>query len=368
MAEIRIIETIEAVDPAAWDACQRDPTEGYAYLRAVEQAGLAGFAFRYVLLEQAGRLLAAVPMFLTRYRLETTLDGSGPLFVGRIRQVFPAFLAPKLTCIGSPCTETAPLGLLPGLSPAEAAAHIARLLAAVEGVAACEGAGLIGIKDMAEADRPTWGGAATAHGFTEVAGMPTAWLPIDFPDVETYLTGLSPGTRRNMRRKLRAAPAVRTETRDTIDDVIDRVMALYAETLDRADMRFETLTAEYFRGVLAAMPGDAFATLYWVGDDLLAFNLLRRDGDTLLDKYFCMDAAEGRRHSLYFLSWFGNIQYCLDHDLTRYVAGQASYAGKVRLGCRLEPTAMFFRHRQPLLNRALRLAAPMLAPALEDAA
>jgi hypothetical protein len=34
-------------------------------------------------------------------------------------------------------------------------------------------------------------------------------------------------------------------------------MALYGETLGRAAVRFETLTAAYFRNLLAAMPGRA---------------------------------------------------------------------------------------------------------------
>ena len=368
MAEISVTDTIDAIDAAAWDACQRNPLEGHAYLAVVERAQLAGFAFRYVLLKEGRRLIGAAPMFVTRYPLETTLEGGSPPLLGQIRRLFPAFLAPRLACVGSPCTESAPLGLLPGLSPAERTTGVTRLLEAIEMVGAGARAGLLGIKDLADVDRPAWGDAATARGFTEVSGLPTAWLPIDFPDVEAYLARLSSGTRRDMRRKLRSPTAVRIEQRDGIDDIMDRVMALYGETLGRAAMRLETLTADYFRNFLAAMPGRAFATLYWAGDDLLAINLLLRDGDTLLDKYFCMAAAEGRRHALYFLSWFTNIRYCLDEGLTRYVAGQGGYAGKVRLGCRLEPTTMYFRHRQTLVDRALRLTVPMLAAGLDEAA
>ena len=368
MAEIRVADTIDAVDAAAWDACQRDPLEGHAYLAVVERAQLAGFAFRYVLLEEGGRLIGAAPMFVTRYPLETTLESGCPPLVGQLRRLFPAFLAPRLACVGSPCTESAPLGLLPGLSQAERTSVVTRLLEAIEMVAAGARAGLLGIKDLAEVDRSSWGIAATARGFTEVSGLPTAWLPIDFPDVEAYLARLSPGTRRDMRRKLRGATAVRIECRDDIDDIMDRVMALYGDTLGRASMRLETLTPDYFRNFLANIPGRAFATLYWVGDDLLAINLLLRDGDTLLDKYFCMAAAGGRQHALYFLSWFTNIRYCLEHGLTRYVTGQAGYGGKLRLGCRLEPNTMYFRHRQTLLDRALRVAVPMLASGLDEAA
>ena len=94
---------------------------------------------------------------------------------------------------------------------------------------------------------------------------------------------------------------------------------------------------------------------------LLAANLLLQDGDTLLDKYFCMDAARGRAFNLYFLSWFTNVRLCLEGGRTRYQAGQAAYGAKLRLGSQLTRTANYFRHRHPLLNAVLRLAAPLFA-------
>jgi predicted N-acyltransferase len=160
---------------------------------------------------------------------------------------------------------------------------------------------------------------------------------------------------------LRALPRVRIEFRTEIDDVLDRVMALYAQTRARADMSFENLTADYFRGVTRQMGARAFYVLYFQGDELLAANLLLQDDAVLLDKYFLMDAERGRSLNLYFLSWFTNVRLCLERGLERYESGQAAYQNKLRLGSRLTRTSIYFRHRNAVVNGAMQLFAPLFA-------
>src|SRR5437879_3096916 len=105
----------------------------------------------------------------------------------------------------------------------------------------------------------------------------------------------------------------------------------------------------------------ALCTCYFLGDELIGFNLLLQDGEILLDKFFCMETARGAEYDLYFLSWFPNVRLCLERGLKIYRSGQAGYATKLRLGSRLVAAEMLFRHRRALVNRALRLAAPWLA-------
>jgi predicted N-acyltransferase len=234
------------------------------------------------------------------------------------------------------------------------------LLQAFEMDAIRAGASLLAIKDLPEPEREAWGPVLEKRGYSHVGGLPVACLDIDFTSVESYLARLSSGTRRDMRRKLRSALQLRIEVVHDISPHLDRVMALYRSTRARAQMRFEDLTATYFQGVPARMGANAFHVLYWRGDDLLATNLLLQGGDTLIDKFFCMDPQGGRDLNLYFISWFTNIQLCLERGLALYQSGQAAYADKLRLGCRLLRTSMQFRHRNRVVHAMLRLAAPML--------
>lgn len=369
MPDIRVIDSLTAVDRDQWRALFPGAAEDYDYLAAVEAAGLKGFQWRYALAYEHGRLVAAAPGFTSRYALETTLTGVGRSLAEGLGRVAPEALTLRLGCLGSPCTETAILGLAADAGT-PAAELVRSLVAAFEEAARQDGCQLLGVKDVAEPAQSAWAPALLSLGYRSIPGQPIARLALDFASIDDYLGGLSASVRKDMRRKLRALDRVRIEVRDNVDDVIDRIMALYAETLARAEMSFEELTPAFFQGVLAHMQGRSACVLYFEGNDLLAANLLVEDGATMVDKFFCMDAARGRPLNLYFLSWFTNLRLCLARGRTSYQAGQAAYLNKLRLGSELVRTRNYFRHRNALVNGALRLVAPMFAadPTLKDAA
>lgn len=361
MPSTRVIDSLAQLHPARWNALFPGELETYAYLSAVEAAGLEGFQWRYVLVEHDGTLLAAAPAFITAYGLETTLSGPGRRFAEAARRILPDLLTVRLACIGSPCTETAGVGFHSAADRVERAALLAALIAAFESEARYLGCQLLALKDAPEALGEVVVSSESAHRYRGIAGQPHAYLDIDFADLDGYLARLSAATRKDLRRKLRTRGAVRIEITDDIDPILDRVVALYRQTRARAEMTFEDLTPAYFSGVCRRMPGRAFYVLYYEGDTLLGANLLLQDGGALLDKFFCMDAERGRALNLYFLSWLTNIELCLQRGLRRYHAGQAAYDVKLRLGCRLSRTSNFFRHRNALVNGGLRLVAPLFA-------
>ena len=362
MPERRVVESLAGVDRDAWDSLFPNEIERYDYLAAVEAAGLEGFAFRYALVERDGRLVAAAPAFITRYALETTVDGGARTFLRALGRVAPGLVGLRLACLGSPCTETAQLGWAADIRESGERDDLARsLLIAFEEAARAEGCGLVAVKDIPEPDAALWADALDRSGYHAMRGLPLADLDIDFPDTDAYLARLSPATRKDMRRKLKAASAMRIEVRRDLWGLEDQVMALYAETRARGDLQFETLTPAYFAGVLERMGERAACVLYFVDTRLLAANLVLRDRGVLLDKFFCM-SAEGRAYNLYFLSWFTNVDLCLKWGLTRYQSGQAAYANKLRLGSRLTAVTLRFRHLNPLLDAVLGWASPFLAP------
>jgi predicted N-acyltransferase len=360
MFETRVLTTLDDLPRVQWDGLFGGALEGFDYLRAVESAGLAGFAWRYVLVHRQGRLVGAAPAFITDYRLETTFEGAGRKIAEHVRRLAPGVMTPKLACLGSPCAETATVGFAADLALADRPGVLAALIKAFEADAAQAGCALTGVKDADNAQAEPWSRAMAEAGYSAVPGQAIADLLIDFPDIEAYLAKLSSGVRRDMRRKLRSRPGVRIELRPALDDALPRAMTLYHQTLARASAQLETLTPAFFAEVAARMPGRAIFALYYVGDDLLAFNLLLQDGETLLDKFFCMEVERGRAHNLYFLSWFYNLELCLARGLKRYQSGQANLGDKQRLGSRLTPAAMYFRHRNGLLNGALRALAPLV--------
>jgi hypothetical protein len=361
MLEARVVSSIHLIDPGDWDACHPGALENYDYLAAVEDAGLAGFEWRYVLVEEDGRLLAAAPAFFTDYDLDTTMTSFGRSLIGAARRIASRAFKLRLAALGSPCTEDVGFGFHPAVQEAIRPDVMAILIAAFEEAAAAADCWLLAIKDAPSGIGELWGALAPTAGYKPVPGMPSAALEITFPDIDGYLASLSAATRKDMRRKLKALAGLRIERRSDIAGIEERVLALYQQTRARSDMQFEDLTATYFTGVPARMGDRAFYMLYWAGDELLGANLLLQDRETLLDKFFCMETARGPAHNLYFVSWFTNVRLCLEAGLKRYRSGQAGYENKLRLGSWLAPTSMYFRHRRRIVNLALRWAAPMLA-------
>lgn len=364
ITQSRIVPSLLQISPDAWNACFPGELEDYHYLLAVEASGIEGFTRSYAIVEEGTRLLAAMPAFISDYQLDTTLDdGIVRRAIRRIRNHWPRFLTMRLACLGSPETEAAHIGFHPSVKTGEKAALASDLLAAFEYHARLNRCPLLGMKDIPEHHIALWREAAPRY--TALPGMPGAQLDITFPTIEAYLQRLSKKSRKDMRRKRETQDTIHIERHTDITPLLPQITALYQGTKNRSEFQFGELTGNYFQNIMT-LKNRASCTLYYHGTQLLAFNLMLENTHTLLDKFFCMDATEGRKHNLYFLSWFHNIQYCLDHGITRYQSGQAGYENKIRLKSRLTPNWMLFRHTNPVLGLLLKAAAPWLA--MEDKA
>ena len=124
---------------------------------------------------------------------------------------------------------------------------------------------------------------------------------------------------------------------------------------------FEDLPPRFFARTMAALGPRAFLMLYHVGGRLAAFNLLLRDDTRLIDKFWGMRPEIARAHSLYFISWMTNVRLCLAQDIPLLQTGQTAYANKLRLGSRLVPGHVWFRHRSPLIQAVLVILARFIA-------
>ncbi|MGE8066067.1 GNAT family N-acetyltransferase [Pseudomonas sp. NPDC089569] len=358
--------TIEAIDRAAWNGCFPDELENWDYYRAVEQSAIADFQWRYLALFEEDRLIAAAVAFTTIYSLDTTLQGLGKRIAGRLRRWCPGLLAIRLYALGSPVAEQCHVGTAGHIAPSRRPALLARLLQLARRDADQAGIGLLAVKDASHRDRQ-WLQACHDAGLQCMPGLPSGELPITFGSVDAYLGLLGKSTRKDLRRTLRG-PSPRIEWRYTVDDQLPRMMQLYEATLARSELTFERLPADYFRQVLAHLDRRAACVLYWLGEELVAFNLVLLDEQRLVDKFFAHDLSNTRQHNLYVRSWLANVGYCIEHGLAIYACGQAGYASKLRLGCSFSGNSVFFRHRNRMLDSLLRLAKMFVRPDRSDPA
>jgi predicted N-acyltransferase len=341
--------TIDAFAAADWNRLFPHELEDHAYLRAIERASLAGFRYLYFAVHDDGQLLAAAPAFVTDYRLDTTMDGGLRRVAGALAHVFPRLLRIPMLALGSPVTERCRVGFAPGSTPAQRTAWLDAILAQMETVAATEQLGMLAIKDAA-ADEPAWRTVCPRHGLRALPGLPGATLDLPWRNVDGYIATLGAATRKDLRRKWRAASGLRIEWRDTLDGIRDDVLRLYHATLAHAEFHFEELNAAYFENVLREMPGRAFCVTYSEGGTLLAFNLVLQDSTRLLDKFFGADPQARSRFNLYHVSWLENVRHCVAQRIPLYESGQGLHQEKLRLGSTLRANTLWYRHRNRFLD------------------
>ena len=350
-----VADSIEAFGRDEWNRLFPDELEDWSYYRAVERSGLADFAWVYFGVREDGRLRAAVPAFVTDYELDTTVTGALRHVTDALSRAFPRLLRQRMLALGSPVAETCHLGFEPGTSAADQTQMLDAILARAEIYAREQRVQMFAAKDSSARQDALWAPSAKLRGMRRQPGLPTAFLDVCFDNLDEYLASLSRATRKDMRRKLKAGAELRVEWRTNVDDIAPEIMRLYTSTYANAQLSFEELTAEYFRAVLAELGERASCVAYWLGEKLVAFNLVLHDGKRLLDKFLGMDYAYAHEYNLYFCTWFENVRYCIQHRIPLYQSGQGLHVVKLRLGSRLEANWLWYRHRNRLLDAILSI-------------
>jgi predicted N-acyltransferase len=369
---VSVHRSIRALPCEEWDACFPGDPESWAYLRAIEDARLSAFSWLYLAAEEKGRIVAAVPAFITEYNLSTTVQGTLRSAVAPLTRMLGGLLTLKLACLGSPLTDKCPLGFAPGFPASRRAEVVSQLLDSLDRFASGQSIGLIAAKDAADDDLVSGVAEAFARaGFSCQPSLPNAVLPLPYASEEEYLRSLSQGTRRDVRRKLKSAGRVRVETRGGAEalELVPELLRLYDRQRNRSGVdfdQFESLTPEYFRNVLAEGAMRPIVFLYFHDDRLVAFNLCYHTDRLFIDKFVGFDDTVAAPLNLYVVSWMTNVRYCLEHRIGALQTGQTGYAMKRRLGSLLQPNWIFFRHRNAAANFVLRLAGPLLAPERYD--
>lgn len=358
-----VLPHIRDIDRASWQHCLPGEAEDYDYYCACEESRHSAYEILALQVMRGGKTVAVAPAFRLTYRLDTPFQGAMRRISDQITKWAPGLFALKVLALGSPLAERCHLGFSPELDGEERLAAAQALFEAMDAYALRAKIGLLALKDMSEADHAPIAAGLREAGFNRINSLPLAIL--DLPETEDdYIRSLSPMTRKDLRRKLRGSSAIRIECVRSIEGLEEQLQALYDETraasgLDYGDL--EALPPGYFGAVVKKLDGRACVYLYWIGAELIGFNLLLLQDGKAIDKFIGRRHPQARQHNLYFVSWMENVRFCLKHGYRRLQSGQTAYAVKVRLGSRLEPSIIFFRHRNFCLNLILRFASRFMA-------
>jgi hypothetical protein len=202
--------------------------------------------------------------------------------------------------------------------------------------------------------------ACAQAGFVLLEGQALAWVPIDFESGDDYLARLSPGRRKDIRRKLRARAGLEIEQLPTGTDAFgdpalrDAFYALYLEVYAQSEIHFDRLSRSFFDALLQDATSGGIVFVYRHAGRMVGWNLCFVVGEALVDKYVGFAYPAAREHNLYFVSWMHNLEYARQHDLCCYIAGWTDPQIKAYLGARFTFTRHAVRPRSRVLRAALQ--------------
>ncbi|WP_447733286.1 GNAT family N-acetyltransferase [Rhodanobacter soli] len=314
----------------------------------------AGFA--------AGHSAQGMPVFVAPFDLLTTADDTlrrriaglpGYRRWGRLLRWRTRFAGTTVSEYAPLPSTVAPAALAQGLKAAYG--RECRLLI-VKDIA--QDSPLLGAADNAYAR--AFASACAAAGFVLLEGQALAWVPIDFGSNDEYLARLSPGRRKNIRRKLRSLAELQIEAVPTGDArfrdeaTLAAFQALFDNVYAQSEVHFDRLEAAFFRAVLQDGGSGGVVFVYRHAGEMIGWNLCYQYAGKLVDKYVGFAYPQAREHNLYFVSWMHNLDYARRRGLSHYVAGWTDPQVKAFLGARMTFTRHAVYARNPLLRALLR--------------
>lgn len=294
-----------------------------------------------------------LPGFITRLDLSVAADKTAKKLLNKMRWLLPK---PRTLFIGTTVSEYAlfPAGVEPGKLKEQVLSKLHEL-----------GFPFLIIKDIPQEspilsnEENTFSKQLISHlkenDFLIVSGQALAYVPIDFPSVDAYLERFSKSRRKDFRRKLRSLDKItidRISTGDGFsnDSLVETLYALYLNVFNKSEIHFDKLSFPFFKKVLQDKQNGGIVFLYRHQDAIIGFNICFFVKGYLVDKYIGFHYPEAQQFNLYFLSWFYNLSFCIEHNLKVFIAGWTDPEIKAYLGANFTSTYHAVYIKNPLVR------------------
>jgi len=361
----KVLQLRELQTCDAWKRALQNKCQDYRYYEIVDETLEGGFDYRYLLLEDHSRHPRAIqPVFFVRQNLVEGVPGKIRSIVDAIRKVFPRFLTMRVLMVGC----SAGTGDL-GACDEKDETWVANVLqASLSTYARQNKASLIVLKDFPATYRSTLE-RFPLNGYTRIPSMPMTRLPLHYHNWDEYFRTLSKATRKDLRRKFRKAeraPKIEMQVVSDISPLVDEIYPLYLAVHERSPLKFETLTANYFRAIAQRMPERARFFVWRQSDKIVAFSFCLVCGDSIYDECIGLDYSVALDLHLYFCTLRDVISWALQHGLKYYYSNPLNYEPKLHLDCELVPLDLYIMHTNPLFNPIFRRLIKYLGPTRHD--
>jgi len=179
---------------------------------------------------------------------------------------------------------------------------------------------------------------------------------------------VSSGRRKDLRRKLKSQSHLTIEQHFcgshvfNNDPFLDELYGLYLNVYNQSKYHFDLLSKQFFTHVLQDSHNGGVVFTYSDGDRMIGFNLCFLHRDNLVDKYIGFRYPEAKTYSLYFVSWFQNIEFALKNGAKYYIAGWTDPEVKAALGASFTMTYHAVYVHNTFLRLIFKCIRPWLTP------
>jgi len=349
-----------------WAGVFSDHCKDRRYYELVDDTIRQGFDYRYLVFKNGRNEVSAIqPVFL----LDQDLLAATPDVIKStaffIRRWWPRFMQLRTLMVGCAAGE----GRLDRQSRPANNAFAVELAQALEATARTTQARLIVLKEFPSEYRNELSPLLSC-GYTRIPSFPMVALQLDYADFEDYMRrGISRSMRGHLRRKfhgIEQEPPIEMSILTDVTPIIDEVYPLYLQVYERAPLRFERLTPDFFCEIGRTMPDKARFFVWRQAGKPVAFGLSMVHGDTVYGEYLGLDYAVALRLHLYFIVFRDLISWSIANGYRRYVSTSLGYDPKLHLRFKLMPLDLYVRHTSPLTNNALKWFLPLLEPTRYD--
>jgi hypothetical protein len=309
--------------------------EGAAFCTAFQDSAVPNFRSGFLAVYRTGTRIAVLPYFVTVFRVSTML-GDG--LIGRSL----AWLKLGIACVGHPSTD---FGLVQGEVSEEVLDAVNRELS--------KESSLVSYKGFA--------GDLPLPGFVKVKGLPVPILSVR----EDFYSRLPSHRRNDLRRKLKKARDLRIEEYAGLPrNLTEEIFNLYLQTYERASIKFERLTVDYFEKTSRL---SKFLVIY---EDArpAAFAQMMCGNGKMVHKYVGIDYTKNRQYGLYFLLFLKAIDICMREGYGKLEFGVSDYYFKRFLGSTLTDTYNYYRHDNCAMQWLLGKSRCLIEPSKESLA
>jgi len=334
-----------------------EPSSTAPLLSLLQESGIDGFNLRSIVVLKDGAPILLLPLFETRFDLSTFVEGWIKKLLKVAGRLIPSVFKPRILGVGLLIGEWSEIGVDPKIDEDTLDEACKMAFDALQTLAAELKSDLVTLYNFNHYVKLP---GEVFKKFNQVQCQSCAGLPINFRSIEEFLGRFSKATRKDLRRKMSISHKVTVVRSCTISPFLDRIYKLYLETVARSPVTFGVHNRLFFEQICERVPGTEY-TLYFVQEELIAFNLLVVKQEAMVDIYFCMDYELGRKYNIYVMSWFENIRTCIERKIPLYYAGQGAEKTKAHLGATLIPSFILFKHRRPVFDRIL-----MVSPAVNN--